>query len=407
MTGSPKVAVASCYDKKNYGSVLQAYATHHVIDRLGCEVLTLDKSGLSGAIAQGRRSYYREHAADLSLYKAKLGFALHRIRQKANRDFGAKMKERGAAFDRFVADRFAFSRKVNSFEDLTDYCRQFDDVVVGSDQLWLPVNISGNYFTLSFVEPPTKKISYATSFGVSSLSEKELERVGGFLSSFDSLSVRETTGAQLVKEATGRSSAVVCDPTMLMTRDEWNKVADRDYPRPEGGYIFCYFLGKNLWNRECAEKLALSCGCPIVAMAHLDEYVKYDDRYADVYPYDAGPDAWIGLLAGAKYVCTDSFHGTVFASLFNRPFFTFRRHENVGQQSTNSRLDTLLHELGLMDRLYETREAFEAACDHGIDFVEVNRRIDAYRRGSESYLRKALGVGNDSAANDESRDAES
>lgn len=388
----PKIAIASCYDKRNYGSVLQAYATQYTLSRLGCDALTLDKSGLAGAIAHGRRRYYAEHALDVSLYKAKLGFAYHRARQKIDRGFGDKMRRRSAAFERFVSDRFDFSPRMDDFRELTDYCKGFDGVLVGSDQLWLPVNIAGGYYTLSFVEPPTKKISYATSFGVSSLSCKDLGRATGFLSSFDSISVREATGAQIVEEAMGKKCPIVCDPTMLMTHDEWLDVADKSYPHPQKDYVFCYFLGKNLWNRRCAERLARSCGCALVAVTHLDEFVEYDEGYADVYPYDAGPAAWIGLLASARYVCTDSFHGTVFATLFNRPFFTFRRYEDAGRQSTNSRLDTLLEKLGLMGRLCETEGAFDTACACEIDFDAVDERIAAFRGESESYLAKALGL---------------
>lgn len=388
----PKIAIASCYDKRNYGSVLQAYATQYTLSRLGCDALTLDKSGLAGAIAHGRRRYYAEHALDVSLYNTKLGFVYHRARQKTDRDFGGKMCKRSAAFERFVSDHFDFAPRMDDFRELADYCKGFDGVVVGSDQLWLPVNIAGGYYTLSFVEPPTKKISYATSFGVSSLSQRELGRAARFLSSFDSISVREVTGVQIVEGATGQKCPVVCDPTMLMTREEWLDVADEGYPRPQKDYVFCYFLGKNLWNRRCAERLARSYGCALVAVTHIDEYVEYDEGYADVYPYDADPSAWIGLLAGAKYVCTDSFHGTVFATLFNRPFFTFRRYEDAGRQSTNSRLDTLLGKLGLMDRLCETDEAFEAARMCEIDFGVVDERIAAFRGESESYLVHALGL---------------
>ena len=94
ITCSKRVAVASCHDKINFGSVLQAYATQRALEELGVEVNTIDKRGLGHAISEGRNDYYLEHLFDVDLYRAKLGFVKHRIKQKFDADFGKKMADR-------------------------------------------------------------------------------------------------------------------------------------------------------------------------------------------------------------------------------------------------------------------------------------------------------------------------
>lgn len=385
-----KIAIASCHDKFNFGSMLQAYATERAIAELGFDVETIDKRGIGKDIAKGRNAYYLENLFNAALYKAKIGFVGHRIRQKLNPAFGREMGQRYDSFRSFENTHFHLTSRASSFRELSELVSSFDAVVVGSDQLWLPVNIAGDYFTLSFVKPPVRKVSYATSFGVSSLSEEYLEKTKRFLSDFDAISVRETTGEELVEQATGRACTVVCDPTMLMTADQWGMVARQPEEVPADSYIFCYFMGKNLWNRECARALAKRTGCKIVAIAHPDEYVKYDDGYADFYPWSAGPAEWVWLISHASYVCTDSFHGSVFSNLFGVPFFSFRRHENMGAQSTNSRIDTLLDRLGDIDRICESREAFDCAVKREIDFTAVEKNISQYRVESTAWLADAL-----------------
>ncbi len=386
-----KVAIASCHDKINFGSVLQAYATQRALDDMGADALTIDKRGLGKALSKGRNSYYLEHLFDMELYKAKLGFVGHRVKQKADKPFGEKMAARKAAFKQFEGAHFRFTERAESFDELTDLVGAFDSVVVGSDQLWLPVNIAGDYYTLSFAKPPVRKVSYATSFGVSELPGKYLERTAEFLSDYAAISVREDTGADLVQRATGRRCEVVCDPTMLLDAAQWSDVASASVlDVPSEPYLLCYFLGKNIWNRECAVELARERGLKIVAIAHPDEYVRFDDGYADVYPWGAGPAEWVDLVSHASYVCTDSFHGTVFSNIFHVPFSSFRRHENAGSQSTNSRIDTILNILGNADRICESADQFKAASRKDVDFDSVEGRLGAYRAKSASWLASAL-----------------
>lgn len=386
------IAIASCYDKYNYGSVLQAYATQLALRELGVEAVTLDKGRLGGAIGKGRRSYYRRNLFNIDLYKAKMGFGLFILRRKIDGKLRANVAKRRKAFDAFAADHFDLSPSFSSFEDLGRFCEDFDSVVVGSDQLWLPVNIAGDYFTLSFVPDSVRKVSYATSFGFSQLPPYYMGKARQFLETFAAISVREDSGKAIIEEL-GLDAQVVCDPTMLLSREEWAAASEPVESLPDNPFILCYFLGNNPWQRECAKLLKQQTGCSIVALSHLDEYIASDDEgFADLQPYDVSPLQWVTLFKNASYVMTDSFHGSVFSSLFNRPFFAFRRHSGVGGQSTNSRLDTLLTRLALESRICESTEDFVLKKDDVLDFGVANARIAGYRRESLLWLKKGLGL---------------
>jgi ferredoxin len=386
-----RVALATCHDKYNFGSMLQAYATQAYLRDRGFDVRTIDKTGLGKAIEPGRMEYYRRHAFDIQMYREKTPFVEHRLRQKMVAEFGHEMAERKHAFDHFARDHFRLTRKCYSFEELHNMSREYDAVVVGSDQLWLPVNIGGGYFTLEWADPSVRKISYATSIGLSHLDDFYLDRLGKFLDDYAAISVRENSAARLVKDATGKYPQVTCDPTMLLTSDQWHEVANENYSNiPKEPYLLCYFMGDNLWQRDCAVSYAREHGLKIVSVAQTDTYIESDEKYADIYPWDAGPAEWLALVEHASFVCTDSFHGSVFSNIFHVPFVSFRRHAVTSGQSTNSRIDTLLGTLGLTERLCESLNSFDNITSMPIDFKESELKLEDYRSESASWFDSAL-----------------
>lgn len=388
-----RVALATCHDKRNYGSMLQAWATQRFLEESGYDVRTIDKTGLGKAISVGRMEHYARNFRDTAMYSEKVPFALHRVRQRVSHGFGRDMAARRASFDGFARECFRLTRKTFDFDEARELSAEYDAVVVGSDQLWLPVNIAGDYFTLSWVDPGVRKVAYATSFGISGLDGWTGRRVGDFLSGYHAVSVREESGAEIVRGLTGRRPEVVCDPTMLLDAGQWRDVAcSGNRLVPDEPYVLAYFLGRNAWQREVVEAYAHARGLKIVAIAHNDSFVKADEGYADVYPWEAGPAEWIDLIDNAQLVCTDSFHGTVFSSILETPFISFRRHAG-GVQSTNSRMDTLLGLLGLFGRLCEDAGEFGRIVSGAIDFSEPRERIGSYREASAEWLLQALDFG--------------
>ena len=194
---------------------------------------------------------------------------------------------------------------------------------------------------------------------------------------------------KLVKEIANRDVPVVCDPTLLFTGDEWMAIQQKE-PIVKGKYILCYFLGNNPPHREFAKRLKEVTGCKIIALTHLDEFVKSDEGYADETPYDIDPADFLNLIRNAEYVCTDSFHCSVFSILYKRQFFTFRRYNRNTKQSTNSRLDTLFHMAGISGRLLTGEENIADCLKIETDFESVHKKLEGIRQKSYEYLLAAL-----------------
>ena len=368
-----KVALAVNYDYHDYGGMLQAFATQQALDKLGVESEVINFDALKGDINKRKWKYFLKNITDLSIVAEKGRVVEKRLRTKLNRGLREKQALRDAAFDRFCKSGFKVS---------------YDAVMVGSDQLWLPSNIAGDYYTLNFVPEQVRKIAYATSFGISAIPEKMQEQYAAYLRRIECLSARETTGQDIIRQCTGREVPLVCDPTLLLQAKDWEKVAS-ETSVPKEDYVFCYFMGDNPEQREFVKKLAKKEGLKIVALLHLDQYIPADEDYVDYAPYDVSPAEFVGLVRNAKFVCTDSFHGTVFSIIFSRNFLTFKRFNKKASLSTNTRLESLLNRLNLTDRLFTGQEKLDNRI-YIKDYESIQKRVEEFRQTSKDYIMKSL-----------------
>lgn len=386
-----KTAIVSCYFQHNYGSMLQAYATQMALDKLGYENETINISGFNSEIKKAKVLYFVKASLTSDILLSKIGMAKNvLIKRMPKSKYAANSKIRAKKFDAFYKSRFRLSHVYHSKAELGEACqKKYLAVVVGSDQLWLPGNIAADYYTLNFVPQTINTIAYATSFGQANLPKNSAIKASIFLKKIRHIGVREESGQKLIKQLTGRSVPVVCDPTLLFTGDEWMDIQERK-PIVKGRYILCYFLGNNPPHREFAKRLRAETGCQIVALTHLDEYVKSDEGYADITPYDIDPTDFLNLIRNAEYVCTDSFHCSVFSILYRRQFFTFRRYNRNTMQSTNNRLDTLFHVTGIKGRLLTGDEKIQDCLKIETDFDTVLKKIELVREKSYAYLQMAL-----------------
>ena len=380
-----KVGIVSCYFKDNYGSMLQAYATKKILDKNEIPNETINIK-YNKDFKNGKRKYYLSQIPNFKFIKNKLGMVKLKIDKKLNKQLGKNIAIRTQKYKEFRKE-FNLSRSNNTFKDLTNQAKElYSDVIVGSDQLWLPVNVVADYYTLNWVPDEINKISYSTSFGFSSIPNKYVELYRNFLNRINYLSTREESGVQIIKDIVARDAKLVCDPTILLTKDEWHEESSKERKYDEK-YILCYFLGNNIEHRKFAERLRKKTGYKIVSLNHADEYVKYSDEFCDYAPFDIGPREWISLIENAEYVCTDSFHGTVFSILFNKMFFDFRRHNNKSKVSTNSRIDSLLDVAGISkERILVGNEDIDKVLTYKIDYNKVNENINKFREDSQKWL---------------------
>lgn len=386
-----KTAIVSCYFQHNYGSMLQAYATQMALDKLDYENETIDIAGFNHEIKKAKILYFAKASLTSDILISKLGMAKNVLIKKFSKnDYARLSKVRSDRFDAFGKKYFRLSSRYSSKEELGKKCDEnYSSVLVGSDQLWLPGNIAADYYTLNFVPTTVNSIAYATSFGQSSLPKDSAKKATIFLKKIKHIGVREESGQKLVKKLAGRNVPVVCDPTLLFTGDEWMKIQKKE-PIIKGKYILCYFLGNNPPHCEFAEKLKKETGCKIVALTHLDEFVKSDEGYADETPYNIDPADFLNLIRNAEYVCTDSFHCSVFSILYKKEFYTFRRYNRNTRQSTNSRLDTLFKITGIEGRLLAGDEKIVDCLNIKTDFDEAHKKLAGVRQQSYEYLKVAL-----------------
>lgn len=384
-----KIGLVSCYFKNNYGSQLQAYATQKILQDYGYEVETFDVSK-NKDFSNGKKKYYIGQVLNFNFIKTKFGMIKLLFDKKINKKLGKNISLRNKKFKEFRRC-YNLSNQYVSYDELNKKAKEYDYIVVGSDQLWLPVNVVADYYTLNWVPDDVKKISYSTSFGVSTVPDKYKEKYKKFLNRIDCLSTREDAGQKIIKELTDRNAQVVCDPTLLFNKDEWMSIQE-EKPIYEEKYILCYFLGNSIEYRKFAERLKEKTGCKIVSLNHCDEYVKYSDIFADETPYDIGPGEFLNLIRNAEYVCTDSFHGSVFSLINNKKFFCFRRHNKKSKNSTNSRLDSLLGRVNLNERLLDGNENIEDVLKMNIDFDFVNEKLEEFRNNSKAFLENSLNI---------------
>ena len=389
MMKNKRVGMAINYDYPDYGGMLQAYASFRKIRELGYEPEAININFLSSDIKKRKLLYFAKNIFDQSILKEKSQIVFKKIRQKLNGELKVNLGKRYAAFDDFCEKNFNVSKAYESWDALSFGCHDYCAVVVGSDQLWLPSNIAGDYYTLSFVPDEVKKIAYATSFGVSKIAKSQELKAKEYLSRIDYLSAREESGQKIIKDCTGRDVPLVCDPTLLFTSDEWNEesLPGRLVEEP---YIFCYFMGNNPWQRQFAKMLKLRTGFKIVGLLHLDQYIQRDEEYVDFSPYDVSPAGFINLVKNAEFICTDSFHGTVFSLIYGKVFFTFKRFYNEATLSTNTRIDTLLKKMKLQDRLVKEGDNIEMMLAREINYPGVYKNLEIFRDYSLSYLADAL-----------------
>ena len=286
-----RIAIVSCFWVKNYGSVLQAYATQYKLQQMGFDVKTINYSdthvGLDKLVFQ-----FKMFELDPCM-KSRLRRILNK--RKRGTEISTKIVQRHQALTNFVNKHILLTPKFWDKRKISNIVDEYDAVVVGSDQLWLPYNILVDYYTLNFVPDNIKKVSYATSFGVKEIPIHFIKRYKKFLKRLDYISVRELAGARLVNELIGKNVPVVCDPTLMLTADDWLSIQDEE-PFMKGNYIFCYFLGNNPEHREFAIRLKEKTGLKIVALLHLDEYIQTDEGYADYTPYGVGPGDFINIV---------------------------------------------------------------------------------------------------------------
>lgn len=374
-----KVGIITYFYFLNYGTMLQAYALEHCIERLSdsvtCEIINY-VFGEKTCVSQKHIIKTRIKRFFHYLFECKRVVTVWRYR--------GKMQCRKSFFDSFVSDKMKLSRQRYVFaEELKKEPPLYDIYITGSDQTWSPKIGFNPALFLDFVKKTGVKAAYAPSVGVTSFTPEEQNYLREHLKDYKFLSCRESVGARLLEEITGRKVSVVLDPTLMVKAEDWNEIAVK--PTIGKPYILCYFLGDRSYCRKFVKDLSKEKSLPVY-------YVPVswvDCKKKNNLLFDIGPSEFLGLIQNAQYVCTDSFHGVAFCVNFNKQFFAFTKHEgNVGG-GDNSRLYDFLQRMGLSERLMTAYEREKLSLG-AIDYEQTNRLLAEERKMSEQFLRELI-----------------
>ena len=380
--------IAYANNHNNYGTSLQGYATLKKIRNLGyqVEVIRYNKK-----YSLKKKLGLIINALRIGSFKSSIRKSKEKINKKLYNKYAKNINIRTKAVNRFKKEQLIpYFKEYNGFKALQEGSLNYNLILVSSDQVWLPISLYSKYYNLLFVANSIPKVSYASSFGVSRIPGFQRKETGKYLDRFDRIGVRELQGKKIVESLSCNKATVVADPTLLLSRTEWEKELELSTEETNESYILCYFLGSNKKSREAVNQLKSNTGLKVIAIKHMDEYIASDEKFGDEAPYDVSPIDFIKYIRNAEYVCTDSFHGSIFSIIFNRQFMTFYRFNSKSFNSRNSRIDSLFELLDLSNRLYNGGNIL--SIKEKIDYMKVNKKVEKLRKQSLEFLNESLSL---------------
>lgn len=389
-----KIGILTFVHAYNYGAELQCFALQQKLSLLGYDVSVLDvyRPGDPEYIYPKNNKRFEPlfsyGGTTKSDAKSKIKIKIaHFVNYFARFIFYRRYKNRKRAF---VVFHEQYTRLTNdkflSYQELYNKSSwPFSHMIVGSDQVWnYTLHFSNEPYFLTFAKG-VKKISYAASIGHSNMPSIVADHYKSWLTDFNSLSLREEQGVQLIKEITGRKDVVnVLDPVFLLTKNEW--LSSLELPNNNGdNYVIVYLLSRSVFSIKIAKLISkkLNCKVLLITTEMYNQYPGYDIEVL----FSKSPKDFVNLFANSKFVVTNSFHGTSFAINFNIPFISTTRKS----KRYNSRFESLLGKTRLIDRLlYENSVIPDVSPYININFDKANDEIQKMRDFSLDFLSKSL-----------------
>ena len=350
-----KVGIVTIFDNNNHGNRLQNYALQQILLRYAHQVVTMKN-----------KPWYSEKSRVARMLPLAESVFFNRMLGMERR---AKIVEFTARHLRLGRSCYWYDKDGQSPKG-ADRC---DVYCAGSDQVWNPtMGRGGSFDYLTFAEGE-RTFSYAASFGIDEIPEKDRQATAEGLRHIRHISVRENAGKKIVEELTGRSDVqVLVDPTMLLSREEWDQVIARPKATVPENYLLTYFLGWVTDERRAAiEERAEELGCQILEVTNPNSPF-----------YAVSPDEFVWLIKHARYICTDSFHGSVFSFLYAKPFAVFAR---AGKgPDMGSRIKTFMETFSLQGcaAVGDALPEYEAKPDYSVGYAA----LETERKRSKDFL---------------------
>lgn len=361
------VGILTFHRSRSYGASLQAYATLKALQKIGCDAEFID---YTNAFEQ------RMHKPRGNRLERLYRYIRWVIKSTLLRDAYWKQRAFGN-IDSFYEGHISKQEYCNHHALMNAH---YDVMLAGSDQIWNPEITNGldTAFLLEFGQAK-RRVAYASSMGSKAVNEETEDQFRRLIPAFDAIGVREAFVREQLSPFTDKEIAVVCDPTFLLQRCDWDSVADSvevrritKLPR----YALSYFVsGYTKHNMELAASAKMLSDVPLCNI-HMNRYRR---RGIDRMLAGITCPEFLALIKNAEYVITDSFHGIVFSIVFEKSFIPLTNQKNP------VRVRELMHALGLEDRIDDSQ-----ALQQAIDYDVVRARVAEMRDKGLSWLEDAL-----------------
>lgn len=343
-----KAGIITFHNAENYGAALQTFALMKTLQTLGCDCEVVDYRN---------RGVFRRNAIKTLYYGLTLQSPLRNH----------------LAYRNFRNQYLHLTEHV--YRTLTDFERDagsYDYLFFGSDQIWNP-DLSGGFDPLYFGQftTPARKVAYAASVGKDELTPEERQTINRLIKQFDAVAVREETLLPLLE---GDVECVV-DPCMLLSSEAWDQIAGEISLDP--GYILVYQLFPSSVLVKAASYLARVMNKPV---ALISPYLSLFGRGTVRKLGRISPNDFLAYYRQADLVLSDSFHGTLFSILYEKPFYTLLPAEKTG------RITSLLGKLNLSNRIINQTDISLTE----VDYSQVNPLVEQEVSRSLAYIRRNL-----------------
>ena len=347
-----RIVLFTISHERNYGAALQTHATWRTLHEMGHEVVLAD-------VRLGERQPLFSRSTVATAIEA--------------------VSPQGRMSARFWS-HIPSTRQYSTLQQLYDDPPQADLYLIGSDQVWNPC-ITGRMaeaFFLPFGNGVEKAVYAASMGGKAWCGDEALTRLAARqLRTFKGVSCREHQAVGEVRRIAGVEAVVVADPTLL--RRDFSELTGEVTPNES---VVCFSLYNDPRLDRTAQQMAGQMGSTFLPATTCQLVLGR-------IPWRCTPvDEWLRRMAGARFVVTHSYHGTVLSLLYHCPFAVVYTSSN-GRQG---RITELLDYLGLSNRFFtDGDEALRARIwEEPIDFEEVDNRIEALRGRSMQFLNDIL-----------------
>lgn len=366
-----KIDVITLHNVKNYGSVLQTYATQKVLEDIGHKVEIIN--------------YYRKVDIEKNLVNRRIKKSSIFSKNIFTKIIGnlfltTSINKQIKTFNKFLDNYINLTQKYYSNEELKNNVPKADIFCTGSDQVWNSEWNEGvdEPLFLNFLDDSIPRFSYAASFGKTKIEKDEKLIIEKMLKKYKKISVREETALDILQDMGIKNCVQVLDPTLLLKKEKWIEISkDIKVKKP---YILVYQLNSdNSELDQYVKRISKEKKMPVIRIS----VVNYQGFKYGRLKFCPTPNEFISYIKNAAYIITDSFHATGFSINFNKKFV------NVFPKKFSTRLQSILELTNLKERNITSLNDL-TIIDKPIDYQKVNKILDEERKKSINFIKEAI-----------------